>query len=124
MIDLSRPLCAVGGHLAEPGATWNHGYAFSRCRRCGREIVRSLFGRWRLPPRGFRVVWRPAEPRAEERRHAPDPVRDNQTSIIDDFMDEAGPDFRWTVGERADAPLAAPEPYDFMRDEPRVQGCR
>lgn len=130
MNDLSRLLCAVGGHVAEAGATWNNGYAFSRCRRCEREIVRSLFGRWRLPPSGYRVVWRRALPLADDHRRAPMPsvAPGVDASPSHDFMDDNDPHFRWTAAAPPEPPAAAeiPEVYDFMRDEPlppRVQGA-
>jgi hypothetical protein len=53
--------CTRGKHEAAERAVRNQGLEFSRCRRCGRDLVRS--GRsWRGVPRGFRVVWRSAAP--------------------------------------------------------------
>ncbi|HVQ10072.1 MAG TPA: hypothetical protein VMS43_16735 [Allosphingosinicella sp.] len=43
--------------------TGNQGFEFGRCRKCGRDLVRS--GRaWRTIPPGFRVVWRGDPPGA------------------------------------------------------------
>ena len=53
--------CRWGRHKPDPVARWNHGYYFSRCRRCGVDLVRTDYGRWE-PPRGFRVVWRSSRP--------------------------------------------------------------
>lgn len=51
-------LCAIGGHEAAPGETYNSGYWFSRCRRCSRDMIRAG-GSWEVVPQGHRVVWRP-----------------------------------------------------------------
>lgn len=53
--------CTAGKHDAAPGAVRNQGFEFSRCRRCGRDLIRSN-AKWTPVPAGFRVVWR---------RHAP-----------------------------------------------------
>lgn len=53
--------CRWGRHSPDPVARWNAGYYFSRCRRCGADLVRTDYGRWE-PPRGFRVVWRSSRP--------------------------------------------------------------
>lgn len=37
---------------------WNAGYWFSRCGRCGCDLIRRGGGRWRVPPKGLRVVWK------------------------------------------------------------------
>lgn len=62
-------LCLFGFH--SPGATIhaNRGLAFSTCRGCGRDLVRT--GRsWRQIPRGFRLVWRATHGRDDpDRRH-------------------------------------------------------
>jgi hypothetical protein len=50
-------LCAIGGHEAGPGEVYNSGYWFSRCRRCGRDMIRAG-GAWEMVPQGHRVVWR------------------------------------------------------------------
>jgi hypothetical protein len=50
--------CALGGHSARPGETYNSGYYFSACRRCGRPLVRTARGDWQGVPAGHRVVWR------------------------------------------------------------------
>lgn len=41
--------------------SWNNGYYFTQCTRCGRDLVRTSFGRWH-EPRGYRVVWQPHPP--------------------------------------------------------------
>ena len=49
--------CVLRKHAAAPGAIRNQGLDFGRCRRCGRDLVRSRRV-WRAVPAGFRVVWR------------------------------------------------------------------
>jgi hypothetical protein len=53
-------LCRLGRHdrKSEP-PVWNNGYWFSNCARCGRDLVRRGGGRWRVPPKGYRVIWKP-----------------------------------------------------------------
>lgn len=55
--------CTAGKHDAALNAIRNQGFEFSRCRRCGRDLIRSN-AKWTTVPAGFRVVWR---------RHAPTP---------------------------------------------------
>jgi hypothetical protein len=50
-------LCKMGGHEAERGETWNAGYYFSRCRRCGTDMIRAGAG-WETVPEGHRVSWK------------------------------------------------------------------
>jgi hypothetical protein len=76
-----RLWCALAGHAPDAGlATWNIGYCFSRCERCGRDIVRTGEGRWKVP-HGYRIVWRPlpaktAEPPAQTVEHELPPAID------------------------------------------------
>lgn len=49
--------CLLGGHSAFPSSVRNQGFYFSKCRCCGRDMIRSSRG-WQRVPRGFRVVWR------------------------------------------------------------------
>lgn len=58
----SSLLCGLGWHKTNPLAHWNDGYYFSKCRRCGRDLVRTAFGRWTVPT-GYRVVWTAEPPR-------------------------------------------------------------
>lgn len=50
-------LCRLGGHEAAEGEVWNQGYYFSRCRRCGRDMIRAGAD-WQVVPEGHRVVWK------------------------------------------------------------------
>lgn len=55
-------LCRLIGHVATGTAKWNDGYHFSRCNRCGSDIIRPSQGIWRTPPKNYRVVWKPIGP--------------------------------------------------------------
>jgi hypothetical protein len=50
-------LCAVGGHEAGAAEVYNGGYYFSRCKRCGRDMIR-CGAAWQMIPEGHRVVWK------------------------------------------------------------------
>jgi len=50
-------LCGLGGHEASDKATYNSGYYFSACRRCGTDMVR-CGASWREVPDGHKVVWK------------------------------------------------------------------
>ncbi len=54
-------LCELGWHRADPLARWNAGYYFTTCGRCGRDLVRTAYGGWRVP-KGFRIVWQTKPP--------------------------------------------------------------
>ena len=49
--------CIIAGHRAGPGEVYNSGFHFSRCGRCGRDMIRSS-GDWRVVPGGHRVAWK------------------------------------------------------------------
>jgi CheY-like chemotaxis protein len=53
-------LCSLKGHDPSPDEVCNDGRCFTRCRRCGAELMREG-DKWQPLPRGFRVVWKPAE---------------------------------------------------------------
>lgn len=57
-------LCTLGFHRADQAAAWNGGIGFARCRDCATDLVQRPGARWRAVPRGYAVVWRPAEPAA------------------------------------------------------------
>lgn len=50
-------LCAITGHEADRREVYNSGFHFSRCRRCGRDMIRAG-GEWRMVPGGHRVAWK------------------------------------------------------------------
>lgn len=51
-------LCELGRHEPVAAMVWNEGYHFSRCRHCDNDIIRRN-QKWRLVPKGYRVVWKP-----------------------------------------------------------------
>jgi hypothetical protein len=54
-------LCDLGWHRPNPIARWNDGYYFSKCLRCGQDLVRTAYGRWQVPE-GYKVVWQATAP--------------------------------------------------------------
>lgn len=50
-------LCRFGFHRPAPDEIWNKGWFFTRCRRCGADLVRTPAGKWHVPA-GKKVVWR------------------------------------------------------------------
>jgi hypothetical protein len=67
-------LCTLYAHYPQAQETWNRGYFFSRCERCGQDLVRTD-GDWEAVPHGHRVVWKGGEHRhsvaSEYRRGVP-----------------------------------------------------
>lgn len=49
--------CLAGNHAPNPNPVLNQGFAFARCTRCGRDMMRS-HNAWRRAPKGFRIVWK------------------------------------------------------------------
>lgn len=54
-------LCGLGWHRPARAARWNRGYYFTKCARCGQDMVRTAYGRWHVP-RGYRVLWQAQPP--------------------------------------------------------------
>lgn len=54
-------LCRLGRHRPRATTRWNNGFYFTRCARCGQDLVRTPFGRWQVP-RGYRIVWQAHAP--------------------------------------------------------------
>jgi hypothetical protein len=54
-------LCRLGRHKPRATTRWNNGFYFTRCARCGQDLVRTAFGRWQVP-RGYRIVWQAFAP--------------------------------------------------------------
>ena len=50
-------LCTLYAHYPQAQEIWNQGYFFSRCERCGEDLVRTD-GDWEPVPNGHRVVWK------------------------------------------------------------------
>ena len=101
--------CRLFGHAPDPFPRWNEGYYFARCRRCGTQLVRTAYGRWQPPPRGFRIVWSTVRPDSLaaapmlldpadllQRPPVPAaPVRKPPVSYVPDFMEDAKTDTSW-----------------------------
>jgi hypothetical protein len=69
-------LCAIGGHEAAPREVYNGGYYFSRCRRCGEDMIRTGAS-WDLVPDGHRVVWKEGR-----HNHSIEPDYDHALPVI------------------------------------------
>ena len=50
--------CLLKKHQPAAGEIWNHGFFFSKCSGCGKQLVRRRCSRWEEVPKGFKVVWR------------------------------------------------------------------
>ena len=50
-------LCHIHSHQPAGSETWNQGYYFGRCERCGSDLIRAG-GAWEPVPHGHRVVWK------------------------------------------------------------------
>lgn len=50
-------VCKVRRHSAASTVISNAGYNFTRCTRCGVDLL-ELHGVWSLAPKGFRIVWK------------------------------------------------------------------
>jgi CheY-like chemotaxis protein len=66
-------LCSVRGHEPSPNEVCNGGHCFTRCKRCGAELIKEGSG-WRPVPKGFRIVWKEAEEPSGEDRAGPPAV--------------------------------------------------
>lgn len=65
-------LCDLGFHRPSPDETWNKGWYFTTCSRCGADMIRTGSGKWRVP-KGRKVVWKPRTPRGRKPgEHDPD----------------------------------------------------
>jgi hypothetical protein len=131
--------CRLFGHDPDPFPRWNEGYYFARCRRCGTQLVRTAYGRWQLPPRGFRIVWSTVRPDSlaaapmlldpadllPEPPPPPAELRKPPVSYVPDFMDDAKTDTSWRhhlppTDERTNAQAAATEPKSSRADFARL----
>lgn len=73
-------LCALGRHKTDLLVRWNDGYYFTRCRRCGLDLVRTAFSGWTAPKR-YRVVWQ-AEPPASVEQVGPAPQAEAEPAAV------------------------------------------
>ena len=74
-------ICSLGFHRPPPIARWNHGYYFSKCKRCGADLVRTAYGRWQVP-KGFRVIWQ-AQPPAHAEAATLEPIAAPKSERLD-----------------------------------------
>ena len=58
-------LCTLGQHRPAPDPTWNKGWYFTHCERCGVDLVRTGSGKWHVP-KGRKVVWKERTPRGRK----------------------------------------------------------
>ena len=58
-------LCSLGFHRPDPDEVWNKGWYFTRCERCGSDLVRTGSGKWHVP-KGRKVVWKSKNPRGRK----------------------------------------------------------
>ena len=92
-----KMMCRVRGHQASPDEICNGGDCFSRCLRCGEELIKAG-DEWRPLPKGFRVVWKESPP--------PEPHVPPQTAI------EEAPEPPEPPLHVAPAPEPAPAPKE------------
>ncbi|HEV2746288.1 MAG TPA: hypothetical protein VGW34_03195 [Allosphingosinicella sp.] len=113
-----RLLCALGSHRVDPGtARWNGGHCFGKCRRCGRDLVRTGAGRWQVP-HGYRVVWRALPSAPEPGPPEPQPIPAAAAAAAEPAALPAGaaceysePVLPWDLASpRPPEAAAAPEP--------------
>jgi CheY-like chemotaxis protein len=57
-------LCRLKGHDPDPDEVCNAGRCFTRCRRCGQDLVKEGDA-WQPVPKGFRIVWKAADADAD-----------------------------------------------------------
>lgn len=65
-------LCRYGFHRPESWEVWNQGYYFTRCGRCGADLIRTASGKWHVP-KGRKVVWRARRRRGRRGKGQPEP---------------------------------------------------
>ena len=111
-------LCQWGKHTPERLPIWNEGYYFSRCRRCGSDIVRPLDGGWQVPS-GYRVVWRTDRPADEPTPLLrPEAVAPLATPPIEEVAEDRVIDEDVAAREILKEEHPAPEPEALAEDEP------
>ena len=124
-------LCELGRHKPEPVARWNNGYYFTRCARCGEDLVRTAYGRWHVP-HGYRVVWQAGPPANAvsaalvQERAAPVPAGGRELPIQEVLRhlqngepaadEPAGDSAAATPDELISRAVPAPEIPDFMNE--------
>lgn len=80
-------LCRFERHMPAPFPRWNDGYYFSKCLRCGEDLVRVAGERWQRP-HGFRVVWSAEPPPRPEPPRIVTPADATQADVTPADVDE------------------------------------
>ena len=73
-------ICNIGLHRADPFPRWSDGFYFSKCRRCGKDVVRTGHEGWKV------AMAEAIQPRASSERlifsMAPDAMRPGATAML------------------------------------------
>jgi hypothetical protein len=107
-------LCSLLTHAASPHMVRNQGFDFSKCRRCGRDMIRSVEPRatkWRVVPAGFRIIWRNTDPHQGFRHGEAAPRGENKAhfSLIFDFLNVAIAAIYWNIADYLSRNTSRPE---------------
>lgn len=102
-------LCRLSTHVPAPQALCNQGFAFSKCRRCGHDMIRSVESpetKWRTVPAGFRVAWKNIGIEQAKRgdRIANARRASENASLIFDFLYIAPAALYWTARDYLSRP--------------------
>jgi hypothetical protein len=113
-------LCMVLKHAPGGRQVWNDGYSFSRCGRCGRELIRSD-GQWAPVPRGHRIVWKRGRHRhsleAQYLRLLPLPLKTRGRALQPDGLSWHRRLMRLVLAARAAPQPLVPDGEEIERDE-------
>ncbi|MGY4395711.1 hypothetical protein ACVWZA_000872 [Sphingomonas sp. UYAg733] len=90
--------CHLLSHALALDVRINQGFAFGRCRRCGRDMIRSAKARpateWRSVPSGFRVV---RGPHAVPGGNGSRPMPDRHSTMSGDVLRIGGAVLYWRL---------------------------
>ena len=94
--------CRLSIHAAAPRAFRNQGFEFSKCRRCGRDMIRSAESQkttWQTVPAGFRVDWKNTDINQLENRHRTGSAQTNTMipPLLGDFMHVTAASLYWRI---------------------------
>jgi hypothetical protein len=103
-------LCTLLNHATGPHMLRNQGFAFSICRRCGRDMIRSVeppATKWRVVPTGFRVAWRNTDLNQsnEHRQVLREFEEEPGPSLISDFLYVTTAALYWKVRDYLYRPI-------------------
>ena len=74
-------ICRLRGHAPDPDEICNAGRCFSRCLRCGADLVQEG-EEWKPVPKGYRVVWKDSAPAPAPPPPAPPPYSPEPTASL------------------------------------------